>query len=233
MIRYNINNMIVADAPLSRLKRRLHRASSFMKPVVRDGAQPSILGRVAEPGVVLAVWRRSAPLRLARWLDALPASQLPRGRIVTTPATAPTDLRTICDAVGLTASPERVQLVDDITLLVDVFAGVTGHDCVDLRLEAIDHDACWRFHRDHVGLRLNVTYRGPGTQWVAARDTTAALRGQRRYRRSLNELTRFSVGLFKGVTSAGDDAIVHRSPPVEGSGITRLFLCLNEVDHDA
>ena len=55
---------------------------------------------------------------------------------------------------------------------------------------------------------------------------------QRRYRGPLNELPRFAAGLFKGVVRAGTEAIVHRSPPVAGSGQTRLFLCLNEVHDD-
>lgn len=97
----------------------------------------------------------------------------------------------------------------------------------------IDHDACWRFHRDHVGLRLNTTYRGPGTQWPPLEHAPRALKAQRRYRGPLNELPAFSVGVFKGVPRAGNGAVVHRSPPVEGTGQTRLFLCLNEVRDDA
>ena len=75
------------------------------------------------------------------------------------------------------------------------------------------------------GLRLNATYRGPGTQWLPPERAEAALRSQRRYRGPLNELPRFSVGLFKGVVQAGNGAIVHRSPPVARHGLTRLFLC--------
>jgi len=77
-------------------------------------------------------------------------------------------------------------------------------------------------------LRLNATYRGPGTQWPPLELAARALRAQRRYRGALNELPRFAVGLFKGEGRAGSAAILHRSPPIAGSGITRLFLCLNE-----
>jgi Protein of unknown function (DUF1826) len=37
-----------------------------------------------------------------------------------------------------------------------------------------------------------------------------------------------SAALFKGVVLAGDHALSHRSPPIAGSGVSRLFLCLNE-----
>jgi len=36
-----------------------------------------------------------------------------------------------------------------------------------------------------------------------------------------------TVGLFKGRVLAGDDAIVHRSPPIVGTGEDRLLLVLD------
>jgi Protein of unknown function (DUF1826) len=60
------------------------------------------------------------------------------------------------------------------------------------------------------------------------RSNWRAVRARRRYRGALNELPRFAVGLFKGERRAGAAAILHRSPPIAGSGKTRLFLCLNE-----
>ncbi len=122
----------------------------------------------------------------------------------------------------------RAMPMTDIAHLATRFARLARVDHVDVKLEAIDHDSCWRFHRDHVGLRLNATYRGPGTQWVLPRLAAQALRAQTRYPGATNELPRFAAGLFKGVRRAGKDAVVHRSPPIAGAGLTRLFLCLNE-----
>jgi hypothetical protein len=130
--------------------------------------------------------------------------------------------------LGLADGPARALLIADIAGLAANFARIAALRRVDLRLEAIDHDSCWRFHRDRVGLRLNATYRGPGTQWPPLELAARASRAQRRYRGALNELPRFAVGLFKGERRADAAAILHRSPPVAGSGITRLFLCLNE-----
>ncbi len=138
----------------------------------------------------------------------------------------------LCDLVGLANDPQRRTLIGDTSRLARAFATLIGSRDVDLRIEPIDHDSCWRFHRDNVGFRLNATYRGPGTQWLAEADTGRALRAQRRYRGPVQELPRFAAGVFKGVRRAGAGAIVHRSPPVAGSGRTRLFLCLNEVDDD-
>ncbi len=199
---------------------------------VVESPEDAVLHRIAEPDVALAIWHRPQATGLAAWLDSLPAERLPEGHFTGPAACVPARLAALCDLVELADSPERRALIDDIAGLARCFAARIGSPDVDLRLEAIAHDACWRFHRDHVGYRLNATYRGPGTQWPPLEQAARALRAQRRYRGPLNEFPRFAAGLFKGVVRAGTEAIVHRSPPVAGSGQTRLFLCLNEVPDD-
>jgi hypothetical protein len=199
---------------------------------VVESPDDAVLHRIAEGDVALAIWHRPQASGLAAWLDSLPAEQLPEGHFIGPAACVPARLTALCDLVGLGDSPERRALIDDIAGLARCFAARTGSRDVDLRLEAIAHDACWRFHRDHVGYRLNATYRGPGTQWPPLEHAARALKAQRRYRGPLNEFPRFAAGLFKGVVRVGTEAIVHRSPPVAGSGQTRLFLCLNEVHDD-
>lgn len=199
---------------------------------VVESPDDAVLHRIAEQDVALAIWHRPEAAGLAAWLDSLPAERLPEGHFIGPAACVPARLAALCDLVALADSPERRALIDDIAGLARSFARRTGRPDIDLRLEAIAHDACWRFHRDHVGYRLNATYRGPGTQWPPLEHAARALKAQRRYRGPLNEFPRFAAGLFKGVVRAGTEAIVHRSPPVAGSGQTRLFLCLNEVPDD-
>jgi hypothetical protein len=56
-----------------------------------------------------------------------------------------------------------------------------------------------------------------------------ALREQRDYRGPMEELPRFAVALFKGSRAdRPEDGIVHRSPPIAGTGQCRLVLYLNE-----
>jgi hypothetical protein len=176
---------------------------------VVESPDDAVLHRIAEHDVALAIWHRPQTAGLAAWLDSLPAERLPEGHFIGPAACVPARLAALCDLVALADSPERRALIDDIAGLARCFAARTGSPDVELRLEAIAHDACWRFHRDHVGYRLNATYRGP-----------------------LNEFPRFAAGLFMGGVRAGTEAIGHRSPPVAGSGQTRLFLCLNEVHDD-
>ncbi len=206
--------------------------SGAVKVRVVESPDYAVLHRIAEPDVALAIWHRPQAAGLAAWLDSLQAERLPEGHFIGPAACVPARLAALCDLVELADSPERRALIDDIAGLARGFAARAGSRDVDLRLEAIGHDACWRFHRDHVGYRLNATYRGPGTQWPPLEHAARALRAQRRYRGPLNEFPRFAAGLFKGVVRAGTEAIVHRSPPVAGSGQTRLFLCLNEVHDD-
>ena len=201
-------------------------------PLIVEGENGAILDRLADDGVALAIWHRRSPQGLADWLDALPADRLPEGHFVGPAACVPARLAALCELVEIADGPERRSLIGDIARLARLFAARIGSPDVDLRLEAVDHDSCWRFHRDHVGYRLNATYRGPGTQWPPLEHAARALRAQRRYRGPLNEMPRFAAGLFKGVQRAGAGAVVHRSPPVAGSGQTRLFLCLNEVHDD-
>jgi hypothetical protein len=138
--------------------------ASSASPTVQGTAR-AILDGILDAGVSLAVWTRRAPPGLAAWLDALPPERLPDGRFVCEPEKVPARLAALCDKAGLGHGRARALLIADIANLATRFARIAAVRRVDLRLEALDHDSCWRFHRDRVGLRLNATYRGPGTQW--------------------------------------------------------------------
>lgn len=197
-----------------------------------EAADESVLRRIRNNKVALAIWRRTPTPGLAHWLDHLPVDRLPVGHFVGPVACVPARVEAFCDLAGAEPGPGRQAFVADVALLARAFAALSGSPLVDVRLDAVAHDSCWRFHRDHVGYRLNATYRGPGTQWLPPEQAASALRSQRRYRGPLNEMPRFAAGVFKGVARAGVGAIVHRSPPVAGTGQTRLFLCVNEVPDD-
>jgi hypothetical protein len=118
-------------------------------------------------------------------------------------------------------------LAADIIDLGRRFADLFGLEAVDLRLEALAHDACWKFHRDHVPARLVTTYGGPGTEWVVPAFGARAVEEQKDYNGPLERLSAGDVAIFRGCQPGHDHGIVHRSPPVAGTGVTRLFLCLN------
>ena len=189
----------------------------------RDG-----LASINGPGVELVIWQRQLPAQFRDWIDRLDASRLPALRILVQPNELRHALLPMLDECGMTASAMRDLLVDDIDDLVSSFADISGNDLVDVRLEAVGHDACWRFHRDAVDARLITTYRGPSTEWVQAPFAELALQEQKQYDGPLERLETHDVAVFKGSRSESGGGVVHRSPPVAGTGCTRLLLCLNE-----
>lgn len=197
------------------------------------GEAPAVLAAVARPEVGLAVWRRRRDERFVAWLDGLSADDLPSGRLLLRPDQAKRAVTCLLGAAQR-RKPDtehaafQDSLAADVAALTRLFADLTGNRLVDLRLEALRHDACWRFHFDHVRLRLLCTYCGPATQWVPPEARKAALTDQRAYGGPLHELPRFAVALFKGALAPGQVGVVHRSPPLAGSGRSRLLLCLNE-----
>ena len=94
----------------------------------------------------------------------------------------------------------------DVARLVALFAGLAQAQRVRLRLDMVTGDACRRWHRDCVPLRLLCTYWGPGTQWLPPADGAEVL-------------------TWPGQPHEG--GIVHRSPRIAGTGVARLVLVLD------
>ena len=187
------------------------------------------LAAIGNPGMELVIWRRALPLRFQTWLERMDESCLPDIRVLVRPS----DLRRAVephfdDCGGMLPGAMRDLLLGDVDDLVSAFARITQSDLVDVRLERIGHDACWKFHRDCVEARILTTYRGPATEWVEPIDAERALREQRSYKGPLERLRVHDVAIFKGSCVGPGSGIVHRSPPVAGTGHTRLLLCLNQ-----
>ena len=119
-------------------------------------------------------------------------------------------------------------LVEDIAEIATLFADIAGTDLVDIGLGVIRDNACWKFHRDHVRLRILTTYLGDGTQYVTGPEAVRAIKEQRDFYGAIHHIPRFTVAMFKGTTDVPERGIVHRSPPIAGTGQTRLVLTLNE-----
>ncbi|GAB5470387.1 MAG: DUF1826 domain-containing protein [Rhodospirillales bacterium] len=203
----------------------------------RPSAQPSSgvehcetiagLQAISQPQVQLVIWRRRLTLCLRRWLDRLDPATLPRLRLLLRPTDCRREIQPLLDEAGLPAGPMRDLLVEDIAALAHAFARIARSDLVDLRLEGIAHDACWKFHRDCVEARLLTTYRGLATEWVHPSQSQKALNEQQDFQGPIERLSTHDVGLFKGSCAQPGSGIVHRSPPIAATGKTRLLLCLN------
>lgn len=184
---------------------------------------PEHLAVMRYPGVDAAIWQRRPALSFQRWIDGLDVGTLPEARLVLHAAAVPPAVRLVCERSGTPDGPERARLEGDVAALADLFAGLTGAEWLRLRLDVVRDDACGTFHVDAVTVRLLCTYRGPGTQYGAATDG-----------RVPDEIFTTPTGaplLLRGTLWPGDrpSGVVHRSPPIEGTGETRLVLVVDPV----
>ncbi len=175
----------------------------------------------------LVIWQRVPPASLTAWLDGLEESRLPFLRVAVQPGDVRRGIEPYLDECGMPPGDMRDLLIKDVDGLVSAFADITQSDFVDVRLERVSSNACWKFHRDCVEARLLTTYRGPGTQWVQPHHAARALHEQEEFSGPLEHLRTGDVAIFKGSRAGPGSGIVHRSPPIAGTGCTRLLLCLN------
>ncbi|MBO88218.1 MAG: hypothetical protein CMP14_01740 [Rickettsiales bacterium] len=185
------------------------------------------LAVIKDPEVKLVIWQRELSTDLSTWLEQLRPAELPDLRVLTTAKDLTKALHSEFDGDVLPNKDMRDLFVKDIHLLVTKFAAITRNTLVDVRLERISHDACWKFHFDAVEKRLLTTYRGPNTEWIQPEHSTEALRKQRDYSGPIESLKHNDVAIFKGSRAETGMGIVHRSPPIADTGFTRLLLCLN------
>jgi hypothetical protein len=207
-------------------------AADVLSPlsVVCIGRRADVLGDIARPGVELAAWQRAPDPACADWLAAIPTPDLPTCRLEVSPDDAARALHAHFDACGTPSGEPRDAFVADIAGLVSSFAALASTRSVRLRLDAVTGDACRRWHRDCVPLRMVCTYRGPGTLWVPPAFGAAALARPDDDAPQAMAFEAGDVALFKGCGWPGqvhDGGIVHRSPRIAGTGITRLMLVLD------
>lgn len=203
---------------------------SFVRRTVTDAAvgvavthAPEGLATIATPGCAAAIWRRTPDAPFRTWMDAPDPGLLPKARIVLRPADVRDAVAHICDIHGTPAGPERTWLVEDIADLAGQFADLMNARHIRLRLTPVNTDACRRFHLDALTARLICTYRGTGTQYGISADGTEPER-------------LFTTPTGAPIVLRGSDwptapasGLLHRSPPVEGTGETRLVLVLDPI----
>ncbi len=196
--------------------------------------RPEELDAIRQSGVGAAIWRRQPDTGFQAWIDALPPDQLPAMRAVVAPDRAAAAVEAACDINGTPEGPERERLVSDVAALAHAFAAImsavpgAGAPWLRIRLDVIDGDACRKFHLDQVAARLLCTYRGAGTQyglWRADGDP------QRVFSLATGAAAIFRGARWPAQTTFGRElsGIVHRSPPLEGKGETRLLLVIDAV----
>lgn len=169
------------------------------------------------------VWQRAPDPAFVAWVDALDPARLPTLRVWLPHTRVREAVALACDSAGTPAGAGRDRLIGDVGALALLLARASGTPRVRVRLEAVRGDSCHRFHIDRVRLRLLCTYRGPGTEYgVASSGETPA---------TVHQLARGDAALFRGRLWPGETTgLVHRSPPLTGTGQTRLLLVMDPDD---
>ncbi len=202
---------------------------TLVRDIVKDAAvdvadTPDGLSALHRPGCAAAIWRRQPLPEFQSWIDGLDPEVLPRARVILRPDAVRDTASEVCDASGMPPGPERDRLVDDIAALADIFAGLMRARWLRLRLDAVTTNACRKFHIDAVTARLVCTYRGTGTQYGISTDGAEP-------RRIFTVPTGAPI-VLRGTLwpECSRVGLLHRSPPIEGTGKTRLVLVLDPVD---
>ena len=184
---------------------------------------PKGLSSIEHPGCAAAIWQRQPLDRFQAWIDGLTQKALPRARIVLRPDMVRDAMTDLVEISGVPDCDERAMLVDDIAALAHICASVLRVPYLRLRLDAISTNACRKFHIDAVTARLICTYRGSGTQYGISTDGEAPS--------SIYSVPTGSPVILRGTLwpQAPRTGLLHRSPPIEGTGETRLVLVLDPI----
>lgn len=186
-------------------------------------ATPKGLAVIQNPRCAAAIWQRNPLPSFQTWIDNLPPEDLPRARVILRPELVRQAMTDLVDTVGLQDCDERTMLIDDVAALAHIFAGVMDAPYLRLRLDRITTNACRKFHIDAVTARLICTYRGSATQYGAGKMGDEP-----------SEIASVQTGspmILRGTLwpASVEPGLLHRSPPIEGTGETRLVLVLDPI----
>ncbi|WP_424988154.1 DUF1826 domain-containing protein [Microbulbifer sp. S227A] len=190
---------------------------------LHSAATPEGLAAIRRPDCAATIWERRPLPRFRQWIDQVAPDRLPRARIVLRADRVCEALVDIAGVCGTPDGPERDLLIDDVSALAAIFANVMRVDYLRLRLDVVRGNACRKFHIDAVTARLVCTYRGTGTQYGIAGDGADP--------RRVFTVPTGSPIILRGTSwpETPVSGLLHRSPPIEGTGETRLVLVLDPV----
>jgi hypothetical protein len=138
--------------------------------------------------------------------------------------------------------PAREWMFQDLQRLVIRFADVSGADRMRIVFGPVRSDCCRKFHADQLSYRLLCTYAGPGTEWVPNEAVNRAsmvpsvgcpLEANARAvtdPSAIQHAAKGDVLIMKGDRHGPGCGLVHRSPPVEHLGLTRVVLVISAVE---
>ncbi len=185
--------------------------------------RPENLSILKTPGCAAALWHRQPEAGFQTWIDALDPQHLPDGRVVLHRGSVHRALNELCDIAGTPQCGEREQLIEDATALSVIFADLMDAQYLRVRLQAVTTNACRKFHIDAITARLVCTYRGTGTQ--------LGMQDQNNEPQCLLTVPTGAPIVLRGTKwpEYPRSGLLHRSPPIEGTGETRLVVVIDPV----
>ncbi len=173
--------------------------------------------------VEAVIWKRPTPPSISSALRALPTHDVENGRFCVAVSEVRSRIMGLFDKWGWCAGDARRWIADDVEALAAQMASVLSVSQLLLRVELVRDDACRKFHCDTVRARLICTYSGPGTEY--------GIVDERDQPNEIHTVPTGSPTLLKGKLWPGffHQSVLHRSPPIEGAGISRLVIVLNEA----
>lgn len=206
-----------------------HEALDLAQSVgVSVSAAPAGLRAIQEPGCSAAIWSRTPEPALQRWLDSLAPAHLPRARLILPSDEIREATTQVMKAQGLPECAAWAMFIDDVVAPAALFSEIMDSPLLRLRLDVITTNACRKFHIDAVKARLICTYRGHATQYGNGAVGEEPV--------EVHDLPTGAPMILRGTQwpSGAAPGLLHRSPPIEGTGETRLVLVLDPIaaDHD-
>jgi len=191
---------------------------------VTDANDAKDLAQFGEVGTSATVWHRDMPQDAQVWLETLNPALLPSGRVVLPIDQVAPTVSQLCEISQLPQGPERDWLEADVAMLARTFAEMMNSDYLRMRLDVVTTNACRKFHVDAIVGRLVCTYRGTGTQYGTSDGCCDP--------KAVFTVPTGSPIFLRGTLwpAKPPSGLVHRSPPIEGSGETRLVLVLDPVN---
>ena len=174
-------------------------------------------------GVGAVVMRRQFMPGFQHWIDGLASPNLPSLRSIVAVEKSAETINAAFNAARTPAGDNRDYLINDAVALSESFAALLKVSHIRIRLDVVNDNACCLFHVDQVSARLICTYRGRGTQYGLWRPDSDP--------KKVHEVATGSPIVIRGTSWDNDvpSGLVHRSPPIEGSGKTRLLLVLDPI----
>ncbi|MFT6456433.1 MAG: hypothetical protein ACJAY6_003344, partial [Yoonia sp.] len=184
---------------------------------------PENLNILAKPGCAAAIWQRQPLPAFQTWIDGVDPENLPSAWLILKPQRVLSVLSGLCDTSLMPEGPHRQRLIEDIAALSHLFCDLMDAPYVRLRLSRVTANACRKFHIDAMTARLVCIYRGIETQYGNSVDGADP---ERIFTVPTGTPILLRGTLWPEQPRAG---LLHRSPPIEGSGETRLVLVLDPI----